>query len=70
MIELHGLTKKQCILADTLWNKCQNQRDVDAVLGLFGVDARIVYEMMIAHSMDQYTEVDEAKELLDRIAAR
>ena len=70
MIELHGLTKKQCILADTLWNKCQNQREVDYVLRTFGVDARIVYEMMIAHSMDQYMETDEAKELLDRIAAR
>lgn len=70
MIELHGLTRRQCILADTLWNKCQTQGDVDAVLGLFGVDARIVYEMMIAHSMDQYMETDEARELLDRIAAR
>lgn len=70
MIELHGLTKRQCILADTLWNKCQNQREVDYVLRTFGVDARIVYEMMIAHSMDQYMETDEAKELLDRIAAR
>ena len=70
MIELHGLTRRQCILADTLWNKCQNQQEVDYVLRTFGVDARIVYEMMIAHSMDQYMETDEARELLDRIAAR
>jgi len=70
MIELHGLTKRQCILADTLWNKCQSQSEVDYVLRTFGVDARIVYEMMVAHTMDQYRGVDEAKELLDRIAAR
>lgn len=70
MITLHGLTKRQCILADTLWNKCQNQQEVDYVLRTFGVDARIVYEMMIAHSMDQYQGVEEAREVLDRIASR
>lgn len=67
MIEIQGLTRRQCILADTLWNKCQSQKDVDTVLALFGVDARIVYEMMVAHAMDQYQGVDEAKDLLDRI---
>ena len=70
MIELHGLTKRQCILADTLWNKCQSQSEVDYVLKTFGVDARIVYEMMVAHTMDQYQGVEEAKDVLDRIAAR
>ena len=67
MIEIEGLTRKQRIIADTLRNKCQTQGDVDAVLALFGVDARIVYEMMIAHTMDKYMHTDEAKDLLDRI---
>jgi hypothetical protein len=67
MIEIQGLTRRQRILADTLWNKCQNQKEVDYVLKTFGVDARIVYEMMIAHTMDQYQGVDEAAEVLDRI---
>lgn len=66
MIELHGLTRRQCILADTLWNKCQNQKEVDYVLKTFGIDARIVYEMMIAHTMDQYQGTDEAAEVLSR----
>jgi len=66
MIELHGLTPKQRRLADTLWNKCQTQKDVDAVLAIFGVDARIVYEMMIAHTMDQYMNTDEAMLVLER----
>ena len=66
MIELHGLSRRQRILADTLWNKCQSQKDVDAVLALFGVDARIVYEMMIAHTMDQYMNTDEAMMVLER----
>ena len=66
MIELHGLTRRQRILADTLWNKCQNQKEVDYVLKTFGVDARIVYEMMIAHTMDQYQGTEEAAEVLAR----
>jgi len=66
MITLHGLSRKQRILADTLWNKCQTQKDVDTVLDLFGVDARIVYEMMVAHTMDQYMHTDEAVEVLSR----
>jgi len=70
MITLQGLTKKQHIIADTLWNKCVTQNDVDAVLRMFGHDARVVYELMIAHTMDQYQGVEEAKELLDRIASR
>ena len=66
MIELHGLSRKQRILADTLWNKCQNQKEVDYVLKTFGVDARIVYEMMIAHTMDQYMNTDEAMLALEK----
>ena len=66
MIELHGLSRRQRILADTLWHKCQSQKDVDAVLALFGVDARIVYEMMVAHAMDQYMHTDEAMLVLEK----
>ena len=66
MIELHGLTRKQRILADTLWNKSQSQKEVDTVLEMFGVDARIVYEMMIAHTMDQYMNTDEALMVLEK----
>ena len=70
MIELHGLTRKQRRLADTLWNKCQSQKDVDAVLAIFGVDARIVYEMMVAHAMDQYMHTDEAMLVLEKFMER
>lgn len=66
MIELDGLTRRQRILADTLWNKCHSQKDVDYVLKTFGHDARVVYEMILAHAMDQYTETDEALMVLER----
>ena len=70
MITLHGLTKNQRILADTLWNKCQSQNDVDAVLIHFGHDARVVYELILAHSMDQIMDTDLAEIVIDRIKAR
>jgi len=70
MITLHGLTKNQRILADTLWNKCQSQSDVDAVLKHFGHDARVVYELILAHSMDQIMDTDLAEIVIDRIRAR
>jgi len=70
MITLHGLTKNQRILADTLWNKCQSQNDVDAVLRHFGHDARVVYELILAHSMDQIMDTDLAEIVIDRIRAR
>ena len=66
MIKIEGLTEHQKTIAYTLWYKCQSQKDVDTVLDLFGVDARIVYEMMIAHTMDQYMNTDEATEVLSR----
>jgi hypothetical protein len=66
MIEIQGLTRRQRILADTLWNKCLTQNEVDYVLNTFGVDARIVYEMIIAHTMDQYMNTDEAQIILER----
>lgn len=66
MVTLQGLSKRQVIIAECLWNKCQTQRDVDAVLEHYGRDARIVYEMLVAESMDQYTEVQDAAEYLTK----
>lgn len=70
MITLHGLTKNQRILADTFWHSCQTQSDVDAVLRTFGKDARTVYELIMAHSMDQIMDTDLAEIVIDRIKAR
>lgn len=67
MITLQGLTKRQVIIAECLWNHCETQRDVEAVLANYGKDARTVYELLTAATMDQYMDVTEAKEILDRI---
>jgi hypothetical protein len=66
MIKIEGLTEHQKTIAYTLWYKCQSQKDVDSVLANYGYDARVVYEMMIAHTMDKYMHTDEAAEVLSR----
>ena len=70
MITLEGLTRNQRILADTFWHSCQSQSDVDAVLRQFGKDARTVYELIIAHSMDQIQDTDLAELVIDKIRSR
>ena len=70
MITLEGLTKNQRILADTFWYACQSQSDVDAVLRQFGKDARTVYELIIAHSMDQIQDTDLAEIVIDKVLGR
>ena len=70
MITLHGLTKNQRILADAFWHSCQTQSDVDAVLRTFGKDARTVYELIIAHSMDQIMDTDLAEIVIDKVKSR
>ena len=66
MVKIEGLTKNQKIIADFMWNKCETQRDVEAVLHHYGHDARIVYELLTATALDQYMEVDEARVILQR----
>lgn len=70
MIAIDGLTKNQRIIADFMWNRCHTQRDVEAVLHHYGKDARIVYEMMTAASLDQYMATDLAEEVIDYIKNR
>lgn len=66
MITIEGLTRGQMIIADTLWNKCETPQDVAAVIKVFGPEARMVYELIIAATMDQYMETNEAKQILER----
>ncbi|NCY08615.1 MAG: hypothetical protein EBX30_15770 [Betaproteobacteria bacterium] len=66
MVKIEGLTKNQKIIAECLWNKCDTQRDVEAVLELYGRDARTVYELLTATALDEYMAVDEARVILQR----
>jgi len=70
MIEIQGLTKNQRIIADFLYHRCDTQRDVEAVLEHYGRDARTVYELLTAATLDQYMATDLAEELIDYIKSR
>lgn len=66
-ITLNGLTKDQKIIAECLWNKCQTQKDVDAILHVYGHQAHVVYNMIVAAAMDQYQDTEEALYLINNI---
>ncbi|NBO29987.1 MAG: hypothetical protein EBV10_12290 [Synechococcaceae bacterium WB6_1A_059] len=66
MVKIEGLTKNQKIIAEFMWNQCDTQRDVEAVLELYGRDARTVYELLTATALDEYMAVDEARVILQR----
>ncbi len=55
----------QAKIADMLWI-AQSQKEVDSILRVFGHDARVVYEMMLAANLDQVDDTEDA----DRVIAK
>jgi hypothetical protein len=67
MMQIDFKTKEQTQIADLLW-KCKSQQEVNLVIKMFGVQAQIVKEMMIAASLDDIEDTQEAQQLLNKIA--
>ena len=65
-MELQLQNKHQVKIADLLW-EAQDEASVNLILKTFGHDARVVYNMMIASSMDQVTDTDLAEHVLNKI---
>ncbi|NDD82589.1 MAG: hypothetical protein EBZ53_08530 [Verrucomicrobia bacterium] len=68
MIQIEGLSPKQHIIADALW-ECQTEGEVQQLFEVFPVkEVLLVKEMMIAATMDTIVndDVDEAKQYLQR----
>jgi hypothetical protein len=65
-MELQLQNKHQVKIADLLW-EAQDEASVNLILKTFGHDARVVYNMMIASSMDQVTDTNLAKHVLNKI---
>jgi hypothetical protein len=57
MITIEGLSKEQRVLADLLW-ACSNQKEVDAVLNVFGHAAQVVYELIVIAAIEEATAED------------
>jgi hypothetical protein len=64
MITISGLTPRQRLVAELLWNT-NDQLEVERLCRL-DRDARIVRDLIIAAELDSYMEVtDSVKELID-----
>jgi hypothetical protein len=65
-MELQLQNKHQVKIADLLW-EAQDEASVSLILKTFGHDARVVYDMMIASTMDKVDDTDLAKHVLNKI---
>jgi len=65
-MELRLQNKHQVKIADLLW-EAQDEASVNLILKTFGHDARVVYDMMIASTMDEVDDTDLAKQVLNKI---
>ena len=68
-MELVLQNKAQHKIADLLWS-AQNMDEVNAILRIFGHDARVVFEMMTAATFDEVEDTPDAdrviKALIDK----
>ena len=66
MITLAGLTDRQRQCADLLWQS-QTKRQVDVIVELFGVDAIIVRDLIVASTLDEIDDTEVAMVFLKEI---
>jgi hypothetical protein len=65
VMELKLQNAAQHQIADMLW-AAQTEKEVKAILFMFGKDAHVVYNMMVAASFDEVTDTELAKSVLDQ----
>lgn len=65
-MELQLQNPDQHRIADLLWN-AKDDKEVKIILRLFGHDAHVVYNMMLAAYYDSCDDVTEASEILNGI---
>ncbi len=68
-MKLQLKTKLQHDIADLLW-AAKDLDQVNRIVVQFGPDAVMIRDMMLAHELDQYTEVDEAQEVLNQFRSK
>jgi len=65
-MELQLQNEHQCKIADLLWI-AQTSEEVDAILRIFGHDAQLVYEMMLASHYDEVDDVNDANKIIQEL---
>ena len=68
-MELRLQTAAQVAIADLLW-VAQSEEEVAVILKVFGHDARVVYDLMLAASFDQVEETHLAERVLIDIMSK
>jgi predicted alpha-1,6-mannanase (GH76 family) len=59
-------TELQNYIADLLWT-AQTLEEVDEIICIYGKEAQVVKDMMVAEMWDQHDDTFVAKPILDRI---
>jgi hypothetical protein len=77
-ITIDGLSPRQRILADLIW-ACDSREDIDGFIRFLPTqemkdEARVIVDLMLMATIEQcydgISPMDEAKEVLDKIAKR
>ncbi len=64
-MELQLQNKAQHKIADLLW-EAQTFEEVDKIIRVFGHDARVVYNMMMAATYDQVDDTPDADRVISK----
>lgn len=65
-MELQLQNAAQHKIADLLW-VAQSQQEVNSILRVFGHDARVVYEMMVAAAFDEVEHTQDVERVIQRL---
>ena len=65
-MELQLQNKAQHKIADLLW-VAQSQQEVNSILRVFGHDAYVVYNMMVAATFDEVEHTQDAERVIQRL---
>lgn len=65
-MELQLQNAAQHKIADLLW-VAQSQQEVNSILRVFGHDAHVVYNMMIAATFDEVEHTQDADRVIQRL---
>ena len=65
-MELKLQNSTQVKIADLFW-VAQTEEEVNVILKVFGHDARVVYNMMLAETYDQITDTPDADRVIKAV---
>jgi len=65
-MELQLQNEAQVKIADLLW-AAESLKEVNSIIKVFGHDARVVYDMMIAATFDEVEDTQDASRVIQQI---